>query len=86
MCKIFEEYKSRIKDYCEANNLDFDRLGKMSKAYNQESLAFLYFDKSKAHSDAGLNDETPLPLVLIVLVKESGPQFRQTQYTKQYLS
>lgn len=86
MCKIFEEHESQIKDYCEANKLDFDKLRKMSKAYNQESLAFLYFDKNKSHSNAGLNDETPLPLVLLMLIKESGLEFKQTQYTKQYLS
>ncbi len=36
MNKRFEEWKDKIREYCEENNLSFEKVKKMSKCYNED--------------------------------------------------
>lgn len=83
---LFEEYQEEIKRYCDNNGLDFTKLQNMSKSYSKDILFFQYFNKNANHSNKGLNDETPSPVVLFMHVENSKVRFEQTEFTQKYLA
>ncbi|MDD6488766.1 MAG: hypothetical protein PUG48_02990 [Clostridia bacterium] len=79
----FDEWSNEIKDYCQKNNLDFDKAKKLSQGWGKDFLALQFHDESKGVN--GLLDETPMPIVLIVEKKDNNLVFTQTENTKKYL-
>ncbi|MGN1478853.1 MAG: hypothetical protein ACI4XH_03730, partial [Acutalibacteraceae bacterium] len=77
---------NEIENYCNENQLSFEKLQEMSKVYSKDFLAFQYFGDPKNYSNEGLNDETPLPVVLIINIENSKVKFAQTEFTKKYLA
>lgn len=80
----FKEWFSEIQDYCVRNNLDFEKVKKLSKGNGLDFLLLGYSDPSNGKK--GLIDDTPAPLVLIIKKTIKGLVFEQTEYTAQYLS
>lgn len=79
----FLEWKDEIKQYCELNSLDFEKVQKSVSAWGKNFLAFLYFDRQKGRK--GLLDETPATVLLTVEKTDNGLIFQQTKNTKKYL-
>ena len=85
MCKLFDEWRNEIKDYCRKQGLNFEMAEKLSQSWNKDMVALSYYDPSKGKN--GLIDETPCPLVLLIRREKDGNLvFEQTEYTKKYLS
>lgn len=80
----FKEWFSEIQDYCNRNNLDFEKVKKLSKGNGLDFLMLGYIDPNKG--EKGLIDDTPAPVALIVKKTGKGLIFEQTEYTAQYLS
>ncbi|MGN0441621.1 MAG: hypothetical protein ACI4FO_02850 [Acutalibacteraceae bacterium] len=84
MCHLFNEWKSEIKNYCKANNLDFEKAQKMARSCGKNDIALLYIDK--ANESKGLLDDTPAPVVLWIRKSKDGKLiFEQTEYTNKCL-
>ena len=83
MCKLFDEWENEIKEYCTKNELSFEKAKKMCQSWSKNDLALSYHDKSKGVN--GLLDDTPMPMVLLITKTETGLNFEQTEFTKQYL-
>lgn len=84
MCKLFDEWKNEIKNYCIANGLDYKKAEKMGKSWGKTDIALQYIDKEKGK--CGLLDDTPAPVVLWIKKKSDGTLiFEQTEYTEKYL-
>lgn len=83
MCKFFDDWSTDIKDYCQNNNLDFEKAKKLSRCWGNNFLVLQYHDKNK--QTKGLLDETPMPIVLVIEKKNSSLIFTQTEHTKKYL-
>lgn len=77
------ELKKEIKDYCDKNNLNFEKAEKMCKCWNENFIALQHDDKK--NNGHGLLDETPMPVVLLIERDENGVKFTQTEYTYKYL-
>jgi hypothetical protein len=84
MKSLFNKYEQEIKEYCDDNGLDFSKAKKMGHCWGKNDLIIQYVDYEKGKR--GLLDETPAPVVLEMEIVDGKPQFKQTQYTKQYLS
>ncbi len=84
MCKLFNDWSSEIKSYCESNGLDFEKAQKMCKCWGKNDLLLQYHDPQKGKN--GLLDETPAPVVLYVKKENGILLFEQTEHTKKYLS
>lgn len=84
MCKLFNEWSSEIKKYCEDNNLSFDKANQLAKGCGKDFLFLQYHNSQKGNE--GLLDETKMPLVLTVRRKNNNLIFEQTEYTRKYLS
>lgn len=81
---IWEEFKLQIKNYCQENMLDFEKLSHEGRSFSTNILYFQYVDPVKGSK--GLLDETPAPVTLIVERKDNGIVIEQTENTKKYLS
>ena len=79
----FKEWFAEIQDYCMKNDLDFEKVKKLSKGNGSDFLLLGYSDIDKGKK--GLIDDTPAPLVLIIKKTIKGLVFEQTEYTSQYL-
>ncbi|MDR0983864.1 MAG: hypothetical protein LBL93_02490 [Ruminococcus sp.] len=77
----FEDYKDEIKQFCVANGLNFDKLKNMILSKNSVSMSFSYYDNIPDTEKKGLNDETPLPVVLWLKKIGDSLKFEQTEYT-----
>lgn len=88
MCKRFEEWKDEIKEYCENNNLSYEKAAKMVQSSNKTMLLLQYFDDSAecVRKGVGLLDETPMPAVLWIMKEGEGLRFEQTEHTHKYLA
>lgn len=84
MCKLFDDWSSEIRTYCNRNNFSFDKAKNLSQCWGSNFLALQYHDPEKGKK--GLLDETPMPLVLLITKTNKGLEFEQTEYTKKYLS
>ena len=84
MCARFEEWKNEIREYCEKNNLSFQKATQMVKSSNADSLVLQHYDPKKGKK--GLLDETPMPVVLWITRGKNGPIFEQTELTQKYLA
>lgn len=83
MRKFFDEWSNDIINYCLENDLDFERLKKLSQCCGDNFLALQYHDERKQIK--GLLDETTMPPVLLIENKNNNLVFTQTEYTKKYL-
>lgn len=83
VCKMFSKYENEIRKYCSDNNLDFEKVKKMSQSWSKNDIWLQYFDASKG--EKGLLDETPAPIVLKIFIKNDVLTFEQTEFTKKYL-
>lgn len=86
---IWEQYSKQIKNYCEQNNLSYEKLMKMAKQYGKDFVFFCYLDKKASQNKKNqyINDEELLPLVLGVYFEESSKvTFKQTEYTQKYIA
>lgn len=85
MCKLFNEWSDKIKDYCDINGLSFEKAKKMSQSWNRNSILLGYHDPEKGKT--GLLDDTPMPVVLAIFRQPDGSlKFEQTEHTRKYLS
>ena len=85
MCKLFDEWSQNIRQYCEENNLSFDKAKKLSQCWGENMLALQYHDPEKGK--LGLKDETPMPVVLIVHRTSDGTIIIEpTEHTHHYLA
>ncbi|MBQ7596959.1 MAG: hypothetical protein IJU56_00080 [Clostridia bacterium] len=84
MCKLFDDWSSEIKRYCDSNALDFEKAKKMSQCWGKDFVALQYHDAKKGQK--GLLNDTPMPLVLLISKGKTGLDFEQTEYTKKYLA
>ena len=84
MANFYDKHKSDIKEYCDRNNLDFNKLEKMGRCFGSSAIYFQYFDKE--NRSLGLLDETPAPIVLIVKEEAGILLIEQTENTERYLS
>lgn len=85
MCMSVKKYHNEIKNYCEANNLSFEKTMALVKGCNDDSVLFQVAVKSE-NSQHGLRNETPLPVVLIMKKRGNHIIFEQTEHTKNFLS
>ena len=83
MNTIYEELKDDIREYCEENNLDFDKVLKAGKCYGKNVLFLQHINRTK--ENAGLKDETPAKVILIVRRSGGAISYEQTKYTQKYL-
>ena len=51
MSRTFIELKKEIKEYCEKNNLNFEKAEKMCKCWNENFIALQYDDKKTMGKD-----------------------------------
>lgn len=84
MCKLFDDWSGEIRNYCQKNNLSFDKAQKLSQCWGSNFLALQHHDPEKGKM--GLLDETPMPLVLLITQTSDGLVFEQTEHTKKYLA
>lgn len=85
MCKLFDDWSNEIRSYCRSNNLSYEKAEKLSQCWGENFLALQHYDPEKGN--AGLLDETPMPIVLMIQKKPDGTlSFEQTEYTKRYLA
>lgn len=84
MCKLFEDWSDDIQQYCQKNNLDFDKAKKLSQCWGSNFLALQFHDPEKGKM--GLLDETPMPLVLLISKTPDGLVFEETEYTQKYMA
>ena len=87
MCKLFNDWSAQIKEYCEKNNLSFEKAQQMSKSWGKNDIALQYYNPNaeSVKKGLGLLDETPMPVVLWITKQGDVLNFEQTEYTKQYL-
>lgn len=86
MCKLFDNWSDEIRNYCNENNLNFEKAKSLSQCWGKDFLALQFFDPNNQNGKLGLLDETPMPLVLMISQTPNGLKFEQTENTRKYLS
>lgn len=88
MCKLFNDWSVQIKEYCDKNNLSFEKAQNMSKSWGKNNIALQYYnpDCECVKKGLGLLDETPMPVVLWITKSGNNLEFEQTEYTQRYLA
>ena len=71
MCRLFDEWKTEIKNYCEQNGLSFEAAQKMSQAWNKTSVVLYHPEKNVAH------DGHPCPQLTLPTAKRVADFHRQ---------
>ena len=84
MRKLFDDWSAEIRQYCENNNLSYEKASRLTKCCGTDFLALQFYDPSQGKD--GLLDETPMPLVLFIHKTPEGLVFEQTEHTRKYLS
>ena len=84
MCQLFAKYEKEIEKYCNDNGFSFDKAKTLPQCWGKNDIWLQYHDPSKGK--LGLNDETPAPIVLKILIVDGKVLFEQTEHTKKYLS
>ena len=64
MRKLFDDWSAEIRQYCENNNLSYEKASRLTKCCGTDFLALQFYDPSQGKD--GLLDETPMPLVLFI--------------------
>ena len=82
---IFEIWADEIKRYCLDNGLDYAKLQRMGRSFNNESCFFQYIDHTTPSEHVIMDCSKPAPVALIMEIKDGEPVFEQTAYTQQYL-
>ena len=84
MCKLFDDWSTQIKEFCENNGLDFEKTKRMSQSWSKDVLVLQFHDPTKGVR--GLLDETPSPVVLLVRKERDGNLlFETTEDTSKYI-
>ena len=88
MCQRFDEWANEIKEYCDKNNLSFEKAKTMSQSSNKTMLLLQYYDPNSENVKRGMGllDETPMPAVLWITKNGDKLEFEQTEYTRKYLT
>ena len=81
---IYEIWAAAIEQYCLDNSLDYQKLEKMGRSYNNESCYFQYV-RSTRKENIVMDCSKPAPVVLIMRVENGEPVFERTEYTRKYL-
>ena len=81
---LFSDYQNEIKQYCEANNLNYNKACQLIRCSIKDMLVLQYHDPEKGKQ--GLLNEEPAPIVLIIHKSNNKITFEQTENTKKYLS
>lgn len=84
MSKMFDMWHNEIETFCRENRLSYEKAKTMAKAWGKNDLILQYHDPEKG--GRGLLDETPAPVVLIMIIQDGKPIFQTTEYTCKYLS
>jgi len=79
--KIFKEFKDEIRNYCDKNNLSFDRLRKSPCCYDDEELIIQRSERDHEREKLGLMDNVPTPATLEIYLENGRLRFMQTKYT-----
>lgn len=89
MIKLYEEWKPKIQEYFEANNLVFSKIKgcglAMGKVSGVNTLLILDATPDE-NSRLGLMDNTPAPVLLKVEETDGNLVFTPTEHTKEYFS
>ncbi len=83
MCKLFSKYEEQIKQYCQDNNLDFEKAKSFPQCWGKNDIWVQFHDPMKGKK--GMLDETPAPIVLKISIHNDKVQIEQTEYTEKYL-
>lgn len=83
MCKLYSDWRNEIREYCAANGLDFSGVEKAGKCWGKDVLILQHIDVRKGM--AGLHDETPASVLLVVRKRDNSLTFEQTENTEKYL-
>ena len=85
--ELYERYMPTVKKYCEDNKLSFEKLEHSPKSFIPKVGLFIQHTAYEKDNGLGLLDETPMPVTLEIWIKEDDSlEFKQTEYTKQYLT
>ena len=84
MIKILNENDREIHEYCLAHGLDYAKIKKAPKSYNDDLLVFVHANPERGKR--GLLDDTPSPAILWVRKTADGLTFEQTEHTREYLA
>lgn len=84
MCKLFDDWSNDIRNYCQKNDFDFEKVKSLSQCWGRDFLALQFHDPDQGQK--GLLNETPMPLVLLIRKTPTGLIFEQTEHTKKCLS
>jgi len=84
--RIFKEYNDEIRNYCNENNLCFDRLRKSPCCYDDEELIILRSERDPERENLGLMDNIPTPATLEIYLEGGKLRFVQTEYTYRLLA
>jgi len=79
--KILKEYGDEIRNYCDQNNLSFDRLYKSPCCYDNEELIIQRSERDPEREKLGLMDNVPTPATLEIYLENGRLRFVQTEYT-----
>jgi hypothetical protein len=82
----FENYKTEIENFCAENGLSFEKLKTMIPGWNSVTMSFSYCDDTLLESADGLNNDTPLPVVLWIKKVGDILNFEKTEFTQKFLA
>ena len=86
MCKIFQNFKNEITDYCVANGINPEKVFSSAKSFNNDFVAVQHYDPNKPTDGLGLlKDHIPAPVTLIIRRVGDRVTFEQTENTQKYL-
>ncbi len=86
MCKLFNDWSQEIKNYCDSNDLSFEKAKRLAKCWGKDHLFLQFYDPNSESAKKGLFDETPAPLVLCIKKENGKLVFEQTEHTRHYLA
>ena len=86
MCKIFEKYRNEIIQYCEENKLDYNKIFKSAKSFNNELVFLQQPGLVELKEEDKWRCDIPAPITLKMFAKNNKLEFEQTEYTRQCLS
>ena len=83
---LHEKWKDASKRYFDENGLDYPKLRKMGRTYDNTITIYQYFDREKKIDWEAFRDGIPAPAVFIVREEDGRPVFEGTGITRKYLS
>ena len=85
MCKIIDNNKDLIREYCEKNGLDSEKVIYGACSFNKNEAYIQHVDLENGKG-LGLLDETPAPVTLKIFNRGGRLEFEQTEHTATYLA